>query len=77
MVSSVNKYVSLQAFPIWNGASFLGAVSIFRDVTELHQLNQEVRQMADTYPRIEVLEEKNMAPDSLIREFIGGGIYDD
>ena len=54
MVSSVNKYVSLQAFPIWNGASFLGAVSIFRDVTELHQLNQEVRQMAgvaDEYSR--------------------------
>lgn len=54
MVSSVNKYVSLHAFPLWNGQTFSGAVSIFRDVTELHQLNREVRQMAgivDEYSR--------------------------
>jgi len=46
MVSSVGKYVSLRAFPLWNGETFIGAVSIFRDVTELHQLNREVRHMA-------------------------------
>lgn len=54
MVPSVNKYVSLRAFPLWSGETFLGAVSIFRDVTELHQLNREVRQMvgvADEYSR--------------------------
>ena len=38
---------------------------------------EEVRHLADAYPRFEVLEEKYIAPDSLIREFIGGGIYDD
>ena len=37
---------------------------------------EEVRHLADAYPRFEVLEEKYIAPDSLIREFIGGGIYD-
>lgn len=47
MVPSVGKYVSLQTFPLWNGEAFLGAVSIFRDVTELHQLNREVRHMAE------------------------------
>lgn len=54
MVSSVSKYVSLQAFPLWNGETFLGAVSIFRDVTEIHQLNREVRHItgvADEYSR--------------------------
>lgn len=54
MVPSVNKYVSLQAIPLWDGNTFLGAVSIFRDVTELHQLNREIHQMTgivDEYSR--------------------------
>ncbi|MBD5160487.1 MAG: nucleoside kinase [Oscillibacter sp.] len=38
---------------------------------------EEVHQLAAAYPRFEVLEEKYVASDSLIREFIGGGIYDD
>lgn len=46
MVSSVGKYVSLRAFPLWNGETFMGAVSIFQDVTEIHHLNREVRHMA-------------------------------
>ena len=37
----------------------------------------EVRQLAEAYPQFEILDEKYIAPDSLIREFIGGGIYDD
>lgn len=54
MVPSVGKYVSLQAFPLWSGTDFLGAVSVFRDVTELYQLNREVRHMTgivDEYSR--------------------------
>lgn len=54
LIPSVNKYVSLRAFPLWSGETFLGAVSIFRDVTELQQLNREVRHMAgivDEYSR--------------------------
>lgn len=38
---------------------------------------EEVHQLAAAYPRFEVLEEKYVAPNSLIREFIGGGIYED
>jgi len=38
---------------------------------------EEVRHLAEAYPRFEILDEKYVAPDSLIREFIGGGIYDD
>ena len=38
---------------------------------------EEVRHLTDAYPKFEILEEKYVAPDSLIREFIGGGIYDD
>lgn len=46
LIPSIKKYVSLRAFPLWDGAEFLGAVSIFQDVTRLHQLNQEMRQMS-------------------------------
>ena len=38
---------------------------------------QEVRHLVDAFPKFEVLEEKYVAEDSLLREFIGGGIYDD
>ena len=38
---------------------------------------EEVRQLAEAYPLYEILDEKYVASDSLIREFIGGGIYDD
>lgn len=46
LIASIKKYVSLRTFPLWDGETFLGAVSIFRDVTRLHQLNQEMRQMS-------------------------------
>ncbi len=46
LIPSIKKYVSLRAFPLWDGSEFLGAVSIFQDVTRLHQLNQEMRQMS-------------------------------
>ena len=36
---------------------------------------EEVRQLAEAYPRFEILDESYVAPDSLIREFIGGGSY--
>ena len=38
---------------------------------------EEVHRLAEAYPRFEVLDEKYVSPDSLIREFIGGGIYGD
>ena len=38
---------------------------------------EEVRQLAEAYPRFEILDESYVAPNSLIREFIGGGIYDE
>ena len=46
LISSIKKYVSLRAVPLWNGETFLGAVSIFQDVTRLHRLDQEVQQMS-------------------------------
>ena len=38
---------------------------------------EEIRHLVEAYPKFEPLDEKYVAPDSLIREFIGGGIYDD
>jgi len=38
---------------------------------------EEVHQLAAAYPLFDILDESFIAPDSLIREFIGGGIYDD
>lgn len=46
LIASIQKYVSLRAFPLWDGETFLGAVSIFRDVTKLHRMSQEMRQMS-------------------------------
>lgn len=38
---------------------------------------EEIGHLLEAYPKFEDLDEKYIAPDSLIREFIGGGIYDD
>ena len=46
LIASIQKYVSLRAFPLWDGETFLGAVSVFKDVTKLHQMSQEMRQMS-------------------------------
>lgn len=47
LVPSVHKYVSLRAFPLWENGDFIGAVSIFQDVTELYNLDKEVQKMAN------------------------------
>ena len=36
---------------------------------------EEIGHLLEAYPRLETLSETYVAPDSLIREFIGGGIY--
>lgn len=46
LIMSIQKYVSLRAFPLWNGETFEGAFSVFRDVTMIHQMSQEMRQMS-------------------------------
>lgn len=46
LVSSVGKYVSLKVYPLWEQGCFSGAVSIFRDVTQVHKLGKEVQQMS-------------------------------
>lgn len=38
---------------------------------------EEIGHLVEAYPKLETLDEKFVAADSLIREFIGGGIYDD
>ena len=38
---------------------------------------EEIGHLVKAYPQLETLDEKYVAVDSLIREFIGGGIYDD
>ena len=38
---------------------------------------EEIGRLLEAYPRFETLSETYVAPDSLIREFIGGGIYDE
>ncbi len=38
---------------------------------------EEIGHLVRAYPLFETLDEGYIAPDSLIREFIGGGIYDD
>lgn len=47
LISSIKKYVTLRAFPLWDGETFLGATSIFQDVTKMHRLDQKVRHMSE------------------------------
>lgn len=42
-VKSVNKYVSLRMFPLYNGEKLIGAFSIFNDITEIDNLSNEVK----------------------------------
>ena len=45
MVASLNRYVSTRVFPLFEGETFTGAAALFRDVTELHDLNSEMEKM--------------------------------
>ena len=38
---------------------------------------EEIALLMEAYPKFEALDEKYVAEDSLLREFIGGGIYED
>ena len=38
---------------------------------------EEIALLMEAYPNFEALDEKYVAEDSLLREFIGGGIYED
>jgi len=58
LISSVNKYVSLKIFPQFSNGKFIGAISIFKDITELNSMNQEVKRMT------EVIEEYSQKLDS-------------
>lgn len=46
-------------------------------LTPSRERYEEITHLVEAYPKFETLDEKYIAPDSLIREFIGGGIYDD
>lgn len=46
LIPSIKKHVALNAVPLWRGEEFLGAFSVFRDVTRLYQLDREARQMS-------------------------------
>lgn len=53
-IASLNRYVSVKIQPIIMEDTFLGAVSFFRDITEIHDLNREVDKMTgivDEYSR--------------------------
>jgi transcriptional regulator with PAS, ATPase and Fis domain len=45
VVKSVGKNVSMRMYPIFRNGVIAGAFSLFRDVTELHALGQEVKRI--------------------------------
>lgn len=61
-VKSVKKNVSIKIHPFYIDNTFAGAFSIFKDITELTNLNREVAQIstiADNYKRkIEIMEKE-------------------
>lgn len=46
-IKSLKKYVSIRLFPLFNNDNFIGAFSIFKDITEITQLNDEVKRISD------------------------------
>lgn len=65
LILSLGKYVSLRAFPIYHEGTFQGAASIFRDITELQQLNREVQQMTGIVNEYSLRLQSQEALDSL------------
>ena len=53
------------------------ALPLFQQLTPEMERHEEIAHLLEAYPKFTELEERYVAPDSLIREFIGGGIYDD
>ena len=53
------------------------ALPLFQQLTPEMERHEEIAHLLEAYPKFAELEERYVAPDSLIREFIGGGIYDD
>jgi len=41
-IKSIDKYVSVRMFPLFNDGVFQGAVSFFKDMTETNKLNNEI-----------------------------------
>lgn len=46
-IQTIDRYVSVRIFPLYRGERFEGVVSLFRDVTELNSLNQEISRITE------------------------------
>lgn len=46
-IKTLKKYVSIRLFPLFNEGIFEGAYSIFKDITEITELNNEVKRISD------------------------------
>ena len=53
------------------------ALPLFEQLTPDMERYEEIGHLLEAYPLFDTLDESYVAPDSLIREFIGGGIYDE
>ncbi len=53
------------------------ALPFYEQLTPEMERYEEIGHLLKAYPQFETLDESYVAEDSLIREFIGGGIYDD
>ncbi len=53
------------------------ALPLFQQLRPDMERYEEIGHLLGAYPLFETMEERYIASDSLLREFIGGGIYDD
>lgn len=60
-IKTINKYVSGEITPIFDGDKFLGAVSVFKDSTEMVRLNKRIEQanniVSEMQNRMETFEQ--------------------
>ena len=52
------------------------ATELFSSIPEGIERYEELRQVLPALQLFGVIDEKLVAPDSLVREFIGGGVYE-
>ncbi len=53
------------------------AMPAFQQLKPEMERYEEIGHLLEAYPKFETIEESCVSPDSLVREFIGGGIYDE
>lgn len=66
LIKSVGKYVSMRMYPIIKEGEIQGAYSLFRDVTKLNELGQEVQRMTGVAAELSIQLEAELSKFEIV-----------